>query len=430
MKYLIRGGRLVDPVNNTDKECDISISGGRVECLGEISGGKFDAVIEAKGRIVVPGLVDMHTHLREPGREDKETVASGTRAAVRGGFTTVACMPNTEPAIDSVKTVELVKEIAKRDAICGVAVVGAITRSREGEVLVDMAALKKAGVVALSDDGSSVDDDALMEQALKCAKANKLLLIGHCEVKELSAGGMINKGFISTKMGLRGIPASSEYEAVKRDIELTEKFGASIHIAHVSCAESVKIIREAKLRGVKVTAETTPHYFALTDECCVTYDTNTKMNPPLRTAEDVKAIKKGLADGTIDAIATDHAPHTDSEKDVEFDFAPFGIIGLETALSLAVMELIEGKVLSWSDLVMKLSVNPARILGLDCNGLKIGAAADIAVIDPDREYLYKKDAIESKSKNSPFINWKMKAKVTDVFVGGRPAMLAEKIKTK
>lgn len=428
MKYLIKGGRVVDPANKIDGVFDILISGGRIDKIGARLNEKCDKAIDAKGKIVVPGLVDMHTHLREPGREDKETIASGTRAAVRGGFTTVCCMPNTTPAIDNPKTVKLVKDIIKKDALCSVEIIGAITLSRLGKELVDLAGMKRAGVIAVSDDGSSVENKSLMQDALKEAKINDILVIDHCEDPRLSDMGVINKGFISTRMGLKGIPAASEYEMMRRDIELAERAEARIHIAHVSCGESVEIIRKAKKRGVKVTAETAPHYFTLTEECCATYDTNTKMNPPLRTKEDVEAIKKGLSDGTIDAIATDHAPHTDSEKDVEFDFAPFGIIGLETALGLAAMELVEKKVLSWSALIEKMSANPAKILGIEVPGLKEGAIADIVIIDPREEYTYDKGSIESRSKNSPFTGWRLKGRATDVFVGGEPVMEGKSIR--
>lgn len=428
MKILIKGGHVIDPANNIDGEFDILISDGLIENIAKDIHEKSATLIDAKNRIVAPGFVDMHTHLREPGREDKETIASGTRAAVRGGFTTIACMPNTDPAIDSPEVVRRVKDIVAKDALCNVKIVGAITLARGGKRLVDIKQMKDSGAIAVSDDGSSVSDRDLMGEALKSAKANNMLVIGHCEDAKLSARGVINKGFISTKMGLRGISAESEYSIVARDIELAESCGARIHIAHVSCKESVEIIRKAKKRGVKVTAETAPHYFTLTEECCVTYDTQMKMNPPLRSREDLEAIKKALADGTIDVIATDHAPHTDSEKDVEFDQAPFGIIGLETALSLAVTELIEAKIIGWCDVISKLSYEPASILGLGAGTLRKGASADVVMIDPAKEYTYKKDAIESKSKNSPFINWKLKGKVTDVLVGGIVVMRDEIIK--
>jgi dihydroorotase len=316
----------------------------------------------------------------------------------------------------------MVSGIIKKNALCNVFVVGAITEGRAGKKLADIAGMKAGGIVAVSDDGSSVEDLNIMLSALKACKKESILLIDHCEDRAISDKGVINNGFISTKMGLRGIPREAEYSIVKRDIGLAKKTGAHIHIAHVSCKESVDIIRKAKKEGVRVTAETAPHYFSLTEECCVTYDTNTKMNPPLRGKDDVEAIKKGLSDGTIDAIATDHAPHTDSEKDVEFDFAPFGIIGLETALGLSVMELVDKKVLSWSGLIAKLSSNPASILGIGRGSLKKGAPADMVLIDPAAKYTYKKETIESKSKNSPFIGWELKGRAVSVLVGGENVM--------
>ncbi len=419
MKYLIKNGHIIDPAGKVDEVADIAISDGKIERIGKNLNGKADEVIDAANSIVSPGLIDMHTHLREPGREDEETIHSGTRAAIRGGYTAICCMPNTDPALDNAVTVRAVKDIIQKDALCAVFVVGAITKGRTGKELADFKAMKREGAVAVSDDGSCVENKEILTEALKEAKKQGLLLIEHCEDAALSAGGVVNKGFISTKMGLRGMPREAEYEAVRRDIELARKIAAPIHIAHVSCKESVEIIRKAKRDGIGVTAETAPHYFTLTDECCATYDTNTKMNPPLRGKDDVEAIKKGLADGTIDAIATDHAPHTDAEKDVEFDFAPFGIIGLETALSLAVMSLVDTGILSWGELIMKMSANPARILGLDKGSLKKGSPADLIIIDPVKEYIYKKDAVESRSRNSPFINWKLKARATYVFVSGR-----------
>lgn len=419
MKYLIKNGHVVDPANKIDEIRDILISGNRIEKSAKSISEKADRTIDAKGLIVAPGFIDMHVHLREPGREDKETVKTGTRAAVRGGFTSVACMPNTEPSIDRPEGVRKIKEIAARDAACNVFVVAAITQERAGKGLTDFGGLKEAGAVGLSDDGCPVDDPSLFEKAVVEAHKCGLTLIEHCEDRKLSAGGVINAGFIATKMGLRGISRESEYGRIGRDIDIAKKTGRRLHVAHVSCAESVELIRKAKSSGVMVTAETAPHYFTLTEECCVTYDTNTKMNPPLRAKEDVAAIRTALADGVIDAIATDHAPHTDAEKDVEFDFAPFGVIGLETALSLAYMELIEQKKLSWSDLVTRLSSEPARILNVPGGSLKTGGPADITIIDPAIEYVYKKESIASKSKNSPFIDWKLKARVTHVFVGGK-----------
>lgn len=427
MKYLVKGGRVIDPAAGADGIRDILISDGKIDKIEKDLDIKADEIIDAKGRIVAPGLIDMHVHLREPGREDKETILTGTRAAIRGGFTGIVCMPNTEPAIDSPLIVKTVKDIIKKDAVCDVFVTSAITLARAGKKLIDLEKMKKEGVVAATDDGACIQDDNLMLEALKSCKKNGIVLIDHCEDTGKASGGVMNKGFTSTKMGLRGMPKEAEYEIVRRDIELAKKTSAKIHIAHVSCKESVELIRKAKRDGIAISAETAPHYFTLTEECCVTYDTNTKMNPPLRAGEDVEAIKQGISDGTIDAIATDHAPHTDSEKYVEFDFAPFGIIGLETALSLAAAELIEKNVISWPVLISKMSVNPANILGLNKGTIKIGKAADLVIIDPGREYIYKKDLIESKSKNSPFIDWKLKAKVTHVFAGGRLAMKDEVI---
>ncbi|MDD5135711.1 MAG: dihydroorotase [Candidatus Omnitrophica bacterium] len=426
-RYLIKGGTVIDPLNKINGVFDIIVSAGKIEKAGKDLSIKAGETIEAKGKIVAPGLIDMHVHLREPGREDEETVKSGSRAAVHGGFTGILCMPNTDPAIDKPEIVKTLKEIIASDAACSIFIAGAATLGRAGDKLTDFDKLKKEGVVAVSDDGSPVQDKGVMEEALESAKRSGLLLIEHCEDLNLAAGGVMNKGFVSTKAGLKGISARSEYDAVKRNLEIAKKTNSRIHIAHVSCKESVELIRKAKKDGVGVTAETAPHYFTLTEDCCVSYDTNTKMNPPLRTKEDVEAVKAGLADGTIDAIASDHAPHTDAEKDVEFDYAPFGIIGLETALSLGVTELIEKKVLSWNELILKLSANPAAILGLAGGSLKEGSPADITIIDPMKEFVFKKDSIESKSKNSPFLDWRLKGKAVTVFVNGKIIMKDEMI---
>jgi len=427
VRHLIKNGRVVDPYNNLDGVFDILIEDGKVT---KVAPGIIDAkatVIEAKGKIVAPGLVDMHAHLREPGREDEETIRTGTRAALAGGYTALACMPNTEPALDAVLTIQRLKEIIKKDALTDVHIIGAITKGREGKEVVDISALKREGVVAISDDGSSTEDERLFGRALREAAREGLLVVSHCEDMKISAGGVVNEGFVSTKMGLRGMNRRAEYERVERDIALAKDAKAKIHIAHISCKESVEAVRRAKKAGVSVTAEVTPHHLALTDECCVTYDTNTKMNPPLRTRQDVEALKAALRDGTIDCIATDHAPHTDSEKDVEFDFAPFGVIGLETALSIAAMELVETKILSWKELIAKMSSRPAGILGVQKSGIREDEPADMVIIDPNKEYVYTKRSVVSQSKNSPFIDWKLKGKVTHVFVSGRLAMKDEAI---
>jgi len=428
VKYLIKNGRLIDPAGALDDFLDILISDGNIDDVGRNLKMSADEVIDAKDKIIAPGLIDMHAHLREPGREDEETILTGTRAAIRGGFTSLVCMPNTEPAVDNAKIVKLIKEIIKKDAFSGVFIAGAITEGRAGKKLTDFKAMKQEGAVAVSDDGSSVEDKDIMLKALEESARQSLLLIDHCEDTKLSGRGVINQGFIATKMGLRGIPKQAEYERLRRDLELAESAASRMHIAHTSCKESVELIRKAKKKGIMVTAETAPHYFTLTEECCVTYDANTKINPPLRRKEDVEAIKEGLRDGTIDVIATDHAPHTDSEKDVEFDLAPFGIISLETALGLAAMELVDKKILSWSELILKMSVNPARILGINRGTLKKGSVADIVIIEPNKEYIYEKDSIESKSRNSPFIGWRFKARANSVFVNGKLVMRDEIIR--
>lgn len=417
---IIKNGFIIDPLNKKEGLFDILISGSKIKEVSKNISVKDKKTIDAKGKIVTPGLIDMHVHLREPGREDIETVASGTRAAISGGITSVCSMPNTLPSIDNSKILKELKDAIKKNAVANVFVVGAITKKREGKELIDMKAMKKEGVVALSDDGNSIQDETIMLNALKKAKENNILLISHCEDKTISKNGVVNEGIIATKLGLRSMPKRAEYEFVKRDITLAKKTKAKLHIAHVSCKESVDIIRKAKKDGLKLTAETAPHYFSLEDTSCVTYDTRTKMNPPLRSAEDVKAIKDALRDGTIDAVASDHAPHGKHEKEIEFDLAAFGIIGLETSLALAIMNLLDGKKFSWKRLVELMSANPAKILGLNNKGsLSPGSDADITIIDPEKEWVYAKDSIRSKSKNSPFINQRFKGKVKNVIVGGK-----------
>ena len=418
MKYLIKNGRVIDPANKIDDILDILISDGKIGKVGKNLDDKAET-IDAGGFIVAPGLIDMHAHLREPGREDEETIRSGTRAAIKGGFTSVACMPNTEPSLDNPAIIKTLKDIIKKDALANTFIIGTITEGRAGKRATDFHKMKKEGAVAVSDDGLSIEDEKVMSEALEQSREENLLIIAHCEDRKLSGNGVMNHGFTATKLGLKGILSESEYERIRRDVELAKRSSARIHIAHVSTKESVDIIRRAKKDGVKVTAETAPHYFSLTEECCAAYDTNTKMNPPLRSKEDAEELKRGLKDGTIDAIATDHAPHTDSEKDVEFAFAPFGIIGLETALSLSIMELVEKRILSWTGLITKMSVNPSSILSIDRGNLKKGSIADVVIIDPNKEYTYTKDSIESKSKNSPFINWVLKGRIEKVFINGK-----------
>jgi dihydroorotase len=420
---IIKNGRVIDPLNKKDGIFDILIEGSKIKNVSKNIKTKDKDIIDANNKIVTPGLIDMHVHLREPGREDAETVKSATGAAISGGITSLCSMPNTIPSIDNRGNVELLKGIVKRDAKTSVYIIGAITKGRSGKEIVDMKAMKEAGVGLLSDDGNSIQDKPIMLEALKTAKKNNLLLISHCEDSAISKNGVVNGGIIATKLGLRGIPKKAEYSFISRDIGLAKKAKMRLHIAHVSCKESVDIIRKAKKDGVKVTAETAPHYFSLTEEACVTYDTRTKMNPPLRSAEDITAIKEALSDGTIDAIASDHAPHGKHEKEIEFEFAAFGIIGLETSLALAMMNLLGMKKFSWVKLIELMSTNPAGILGLNHKGnLSPGSDADITIIDPEKKWVYTKNSIRSKSKNSPFINWHFKGKVTDVIVGGKKCL--------
>jgi len=418
---LIKNGRVIDPANKRDGIFDVLVENGKISRVKKAIKLKSKNTIDAMGKIVAPGLIDMHVHLREPGREDIETVASGTTAACWGGITSVCAMPNTSPAIDNDKILGQLLNLVRREAKTNVFVVGAITKNRDGKKIAHIKKMKSGGAVAFSDDGSDIQDDRVMLNALKKAKENHVLIIAHCEDQNLSRNGVINEGIIATKLGLRGIPREAEYKFVKRNIELAKIAKAKLHIAHVSLKESVDIIRKAKKDGIQVTAETAPHYFSLIDACCVTYDTRTKMNPPLRSTKDVEAIKKGLLDGTIDAIASDHAPYGKHEKEIEFEFAAFGIIGLETLLGIAITELVHTKLLNWTELIKKVSVNPSKILKLDKGTLTEGKAADIVVIDPEREWVYKRKDIKSKSKNSPFIDWRFKGRAVVTILGGEIA---------
>jgi len=419
MKILIKNGRVVCAASNLDEVCDILVEDSRIAKIDKNLKNHVDETIDATGKIVMPGIVDMHVHLREPGREDKETIASGTRAALKGGVTTVLAMPNTSPAIDCAENVELLKELIKKTAKANVFITGAITKSREGRELTDIAALKKEGVIAISDDGASVDSESLMLEALESAKKENLLVICHCEDKKLSGYGAVNLGIISTRLGLKGISQESEYKRVARDIELAQKAGCPVHIAHLSCKESVELISRAKKKGVKVTAETAPHYFSLSDQELLGYNTNMKMNPPLRSKEDVLAIREGLKNGTIDAIASDHAPHTENEKEIEFERAEFGVIGLETELAVSITELVETGLLDLKGLVEKLAFNPAKILGINKGTLNIGSVADLIVVAADREWLVEKTGLISKSKNSPFLGKKLRGLVEYTICSGK-----------
>ena len=426
MRILVKNGRVIDPANNIDAVCDILIDGTKIAEVDRHNGDTSlevsppsTEVIDATGRIVMPGIVDMHVHLREPGREDKETISSATKAAGHGGVTSVLAMPNTSPCIDCAESIELLKNIIRKSAVINVFVCGAITRNRLGKELADITGLDKFGAIAISDDGASVDDDKLMKEALILAKKKDILALCHSEDRSLSNNGVVNLGFTSTRLGLRGISKESEYKRVQRDIDLAKATGARLHITHVSCAESVEIIRKAKKEGVKISADVTPHHLSLTDEAVLAYDPNFKMNPPLRGKDDLSALRQGLKDATIDAIASDHAPHTENEKEIEFDRAEFGVIGLETELAVGITELVENNLLDWPGLIRKLSLNPARILKIDKGTLGVGKDADIIIVDPNKEWIVKKESIASKSKNSAFLGRKLKGVVEYTIVGGK-----------
>ncbi len=418
---VVRGGRVIDPAQDIDRIADLRIVDGRIAGVGPAEAGahRADETIDAAGMIVCPGLVDMHVHLREPGREEDETIASGTRAALAGGFTSVACIPNTEPPIDTQAAVEFIHQKAVRADTCNVFVVACVSRNREGKELADIGQLVEAGAVAFSDDGAPVSDAELMRRALEyCAMFGKPIL-AHEEVLELSRGGVMNEGLVSLLLGLGGMPAAAEEVMIGRDTALAVSTGGRLHVMHVSTAGGVALVRAAKARGVRVTAEACPHHFTLTDEALRTFDANCKMSPPLRTAADVEAIIAGLADGTIDCIATDHAPHAREKKMLELDRAPFGITGLETAVGLAVTRLVVPGHVGWPRLVEAMSTLPARILGLDRGTLRPGSPADVTIIDPDRTWTVDVAASHSKSVNCPFHGWSLTGRAVATIVAGR-----------
>jgi len=420
-RILIKGGRVIDPETGVDRVTNVLIEKGKIVSIGK---GKTQTtkdkakVINASGRIVTPGLIDMHVHLREPGHEYKETIETGCLAAAHGGFTTVCSMPNTDPVNDNQSVTDYILKKARMAGTVRVCPVGAISRGLRGESLADFGELKATGVVAVSDDGNPVMNAQLMRRALEYAKGFALLVIAHCEDRNLTANGVMNEGVTATRLGLPGIPNAGESVMVARDIALCELTGTPLHIAHVSAESSVQLIRDAKARGLPVTAETAPHYFCLTEEAVTDYDTNAKVHPPLRTAKDIEAIRQALADGTIDVIASDHAPHTTIEKDVEFQQAANGLIGLETSLSLSLRLVHEG-VMDLNNLVTHMSINPAKILNLDYIGLKPGNPADITIIDPEKKFTVDADTFRSKSRNTPFNGWGLKGKAVLTMVAGK-----------
>ncbi|NBV45449.1 MAG: dihydroorotase [Planctomycetia bacterium] len=415
---LVRGGRVIDPSQAIDRIDDLLVRDGVVAAIGRAA-GPTDESLDATGMIVAPGLVDMHVHLREPGREEDETIETGTRAALAGGFTSVACIPNTEPPIDTQAAVGFIHQKAARADTCNVFVVGCVSRDRAGKELADIGGLFEAGAVAFSDDGAPVYDAELMRRALEYCRMFDVPILAHEEVLELTRGGVMHEGLVSLALGLGGMPAAAEEIMIGRDIALAACTGGRLHVMHVSTAGGVAQVREAKARGIRVTAEACPHHFTLTDEALRGFDANCKMSPPLRTAADVEAIIAGLADGTIDCIATDHAPHAREKKMLELDRAPFGILGLETAIGLAVTQLVAPGRIDWLRLIDAMSTAPARILGVPRGTLRPGAVADITIIDPDATWEVDVAAFRSKSVNSPFHGWTLRGRAAATIVAGR-----------
>jgi dihydroorotase len=443
---LLTGGRVVDPASQFDSIADVLLVDGKISAVGKkLSAPAGVETLDVRGKIVAPGLIDLHVHLREPGQTAKETIATGTAAAARGGFTSIVCMPNTSPAIDNAGTVALIHERAKAEGAVNVYVTGAISKGLAGEELAPIGGLKNAGVIAITDDGHCVQNNDLMRRACEYAKMLGLPVMDHCQDYSLVTDGVMHEGYWSVALGLRGWPSAGEEMIVARNILLAELTGARIHCQHLSAAGSVALIREAKRRGVPISGEACPHHYTLTDAAVAgsdkfwaedgkplrahqkplpswpAYDTCFKMNPPLRSATDREAILAGLADGTIEILCSDHAPHCDYEKEVEFDYAPFGITGLETELALSLMQLVQTKRLSLADMIAKYTVNPARLLGLAKGTLTAGADADVTVFDLEHEWVFQRGNSASKSTNSPFFGWKLKGKATATIVGGRVA---------
>jgi len=443
MSLLLQGGRVIDPANDRDEIADVFISNDKVQSVGANLETPADVeTIDCSGKVVCPGLIDLHVHLREPGQTAKETIATGTAAAAMGGFTTVVCMPNTSPTIDSPSTVALIEDKAEREAVVNLYITGAITLGIAGEEMAPIGSLKQAGVVAITDDGHCVQNHELMRRAMEYARMFDLPVMDHCQDYSLVTDGVMHEGYWSTNLGLKGWPATGEDLIVARNIELAELTGTHVHCQHVTSGRAVELIRRAKEREVPISGEACPHHFTLTDATIggsdhfwaedgrelqaeaqrtewPAFDTNFKMNPPLRSADDRAAIIAGLADGTLEILASDHAPHCGHEKDVEFDYAPFGITGLETELALSLMQLYHGQHLELPALIAKFTVNPARLLDLPKGTLTAGADADVTVFDPDEEWVVDAAASPSQSRNTPFAGWTLKGRAVLTVVGGK-----------
>ena len=422
MNILIKNGRVIDPANNIDSVKNILIENDRIKAyprnIKSLESKPDVKVIDASKMAVVPGLIDIHVHLREPGYEHKETIRTGTLAAAAGGFTSIACMPNTNPINDNASVTDYILLKAHTEGVVNVLPIGAITKNEEGVELAEIGEMYEAGCIGISDDGMSVVNSNLMRRSMEYVRSFNIPVISHAEDKYLSNNGVMNEGKYSTLLGLRGIPNASEEVIIARDIHLSELTGTHLHICHVSTEGSVRIIKSAKKRGVNVTAEATPHHFLLSDEEVLNYNTNAKMNPPLRSKKDVKAIQKGLKDGTIDIIATDHAPHSEDEKNVEFDKAPFGIVGLETALPLS-LTLEDKKILTLNEIIEKLTVLPSKIINIDKGNLGKNKIADVTIFDPNEKFTVDKNKFYSMGRNTPFDKWDLRGKVKYTIVSGR-----------
>ena len=420
MNYCLKGGILVDPVNQRQGRLDILIEDGSIKTVGQDLDPGGAEVFLAEGLHILPGLVDMHVHLREPGREDEETIATGLAAAAAGGFTAVAAMPNTEPALDQPALVEFVLRRAEEAGAARVCVVGCISKGQRGEEMAELGEMARAGAAAFSNDGIPLGNAEVMRCALEYSRIFGLPLLLHCEDANLTGDGVMHEGKWSTILGLKGAPALAEEVAVARDLLLAEATGAAVHVCHASTAGTVELIRQAKQRGVQVTAEATPHHLVLTDEAVAGYDPNTKVNPPLRSAGDLAALHAALADGTIDVIASDHAPHTLEEKHREYALAPSGLVGLETALGLVLTELVRPGLLSLEDLALKMAINPRRLLGLPAGGISPGKPADLTLVDLEHAWSVDPSSFRGKSRNTPFAGRHLTGKAVATFVAGRP----------
>ncbi len=416
-ELLIKNGRVIDPANGIDKECDVLIIDDKIADVGKVE-KPAQKVIDATGKLVTPGLIDIHVHFREPGDEEEETIASGSAAAVAAGFTSVVCMPNTNPPIENETDVEYVHRKARQARKTHVYTMGTMTKNREGTELAEMGFMAEAGAVGFTDDGRGVQDPAVMLRALKYADMFNVVIAQHCQDNSFAGNGVMNAGYYSTILGLPGIDPLAEEAMLWRDIQLVRKTNIRYHAQHISTAGSAELIRAAKKDSLPITCEVTPHHLLLTEECCAEYDTNYKVNPPLRSAKDIEALKKAIAEGLIDALATDHAPHLQSEKELEFLADPFGIASLECSLALFIKALIEPGILDWPALIRLMTEMPAKIIGVDKGTLGVGKQADVTIIDPKAEYEIDVNKFRSKSKNCPYHGWKVTGKVEKTIVGG------------